>query len=83
MASPDNIHRRIVIEYGQMYAYVYMTDAVGKVLEEESFKQPFRQDRRDVADEAKDCFDNIWEWLNETVNVTPLQDTGDEKPESE
>lgn len=73
-ATPDTIQRRIVVEYGHWYAYVYITDADGKVLEDDSFKQPFRLDRKDVSEEAKDCYDNIWDWLNETVNITPLQD---------
>lgn len=80
-ATPDTVIRRIVVEYGHWYAYVYMTDASGKVLEDESFKQPFRLDRKDVGDESKDCYDSIWDWLNETVNVTPLQDGGDGKPD--
>lgn len=82
-ASRDNVVRRIVVEYGHWYAYVYMTDADGKVLEEESFKQPFRLDKRDVADETEDCYRSVWDWLNDTVNVTPLQDGGDGPAESD
>jgi len=66
----DHVHRRIVVEYGQLYAYLYMTDGNGKVIEEEQYKQPFRQDRADVADEAEDCYRSVWDWLNDTINVT-------------
>lgn len=76
MNLEDHIQRRIVVEYGSLYVYLYMADASGKVLDDESFKQPFRLSKRDIADETKDCYDSIWEWLNETVNVTPLQDSG-------
>ena len=77
--TPDTVQRRIVVEYGHWYAYVYMTDASGKVLEDESFRQPFRLERKDIGDESEDCYRNIWDWLNETVNITPLQDTDDGK----
>lgn len=81
-AQRDYVHRRIVVEYGCLYAYVYLTDGAGKLIEEESFKQPIRMERRDVAEEADDCFRSIWDWLNDTVNVTPLQDTDDDSAES-
>lgn len=75
----DHIQRRIVVEYGSLYVYVYMADAAGKVLEEDCFKQPFRLDRKDVSDESGDCYSAVWDWLNEVVNVTPLQDTDRDK----
>jgi hypothetical protein len=59
-----------------------MTDANGKVLEEETFKQPLRLDKRDIADEADDCYRSVWDWLNDTVNVTPLQGTDNDEAES-
>ena len=83
MMERDHIHRRIVIEYGCVYAYCYITDGNGKVMDEESFKQPYRMDRPDVAEEAKELYDLVWEHLNETVNVMPLQDMGGDEPESE
>ena len=66
-AEKDYVHRRIVIEYGRLYAYIYITDQDGKVLEEEAFKQPFRLDFKDVKEEAKECFDNTYQWLQDTV----------------
>jgi len=44
----EDVLRRIVIEYGQLYAYIYLTDGHGKLLDEEVFKQPFRLDRKDA-----------------------------------
>lgn len=82
MSGTDHVHRRIVVEYGALYAYVYMTDANGKILDEDRFKQPFRLDKRDIADESEDCYRSIWDWLNDTVNVTPLQGGGDDEAES-
>lgn len=78
----DNVHRRIVVEYGQRYAYVYMTDGNGKLVpdKEESFKQPYVIDRKDVADEANECFDLVWQHLDDTVNTInggDLQDFAD------
>lgn len=80
--QPDHVERRIVIEYGCLYVYVYMTDSNGKLLNEESFKQPLRLPRRDVFEEARDTYDYLWDWLNDTVNVTPLQEDGDEPSQS-
>lgn len=79
----EDVLRRIVIEYGQQYAYVYMTDGSGRLIDEEVFKQPFRIDRKDAFEEAKDAYDNAYDWLNDTVNVTPLQEDVDEAAESD
>jgi hypothetical protein len=79
----EDVLRRIVIEYGQQYAYVYMTDGSGRLIDEEVFKQPFRLDRKDAFEEAKDAYDNVFDWLNDTVNVTPLQEDVDEAAESD
>jgi hypothetical protein len=80
----EDVLRRIVIEYGQLYVYLYMTDGNGKILDEEVFKQPFRLDRKDAAEEAKDTYDNTYDWLNDIVNVTPpLQGDDDDKADSE
>ena len=69
MSTPekDYVYRRIVIEYGRLYAYSYITDQDGKVLEEEVFKQPFRLDFRDVKEEAKECFDTVYQHLQDTI----------------
>ena len=80
----EDVLRRIVVEYGQLYVYIYMTDGNGKVLDEEVFKQPWRLDRKDAFEEAKDTYDSIFDWVNEIVNVTPpLQGGDDGKAESD
>jgi hypothetical protein len=80
----EDVLRRIVIEYGQIYVYVYMTDGNGKVLDEEVFKQPWRLERKDALEEAKDTYDTVFDWVNEIVNVTPaLQEDEDGEAESE
>lgn len=66
--EPDSIERRIVIEYGRVYAYLLITDADGKPLDEEVFRQPYRLERREAQEEAKDAYDVIYDWLNETIN---------------
>lgn len=79
----EDVLRRIVIEYGQLYAYIYLTDGSGKLLDEEVFKQPFRLDRKDAFEEAKDAYDAAYDWINEIVNVTPLQEDDDDEADSE
>lgn len=67
----EDVIRRIVIEYGQMYVYLYMTDGSGRLIDEEVFKQPFKLERKEAYEEAKDTYDNTFDWLNDIVNVTP------------
>lgn len=78
----DYVQRRIVIEYGLVYAYCYMTDGNGKLLEEESFRQPYRLERKDALEESKDTYDLVWQHLSDTVNVTPLQEGDDDAADS-
>ena len=78
----DEVHRRIVVEYGRVYAYLYITDGSGKVLDEEAFKQPFRLDLKDVREEATDCFQEVYQWLQDTVLWYATARDEDELPES-
>lgn len=64
----DAVERRIVVEYGRQYAYVYVTDGDGKVLDDESFKQPYRLERKESHEEAKECYAVLYDWLNDTIN---------------
>lgn len=82
-AEKDYVFRRIVIEYGRLYAYVYITDQDGKVLEEESFKQPFRLDFKDVKEESKDCFDSVYQHLQDTILWYATARDEEDLPDSE
>lgn len=66
-AEKDEVVRRVVVEYGHHYAYAYLADSNGRVLQEEAFKQPFRLERKDVHEEATDCWQQIYQWLQDTV----------------
>ena len=81
----EDVVRRIVVEYGQVYAYCYMTDGNGQLIDEEVWKQPFRLDRKEVHEEAKDCYDQVYDWLNDSINVQgpPLQEDGDHPAQSD
>ena len=79
-AGKDTVLRRITVEYGHWYVYAYLTDASGKVLEEETFKQPFRLDRKDAAEEASDGWHNMYQWLLDTC-VFPSARDGDKPPD--
>ncbi len=76
---PDYVERRIVLEYGRQYAYVYMTTGDGKLIagREESFKQPFRLELKEARDEAGDAWDVLYDFLNDTINF-PTASSGDE-----
>jgi len=81
---PDYVERRIVIEYGRQYVYLYMTTGDGKLLpnREESFKQPYVLERAEAAEEAVELWDLAYDHLNDIVNVT-LQERDDEESESD
>ena len=64
----DSVERRIVVEYGRQYAYLYLTDGNGRVIDDESFKQPYRLERKESHEEAKDAYDVIFDWMNDTIN---------------
>ena len=64
----DSVERRIVGEYGLQYAYLYVTDGYSKVLDDESFKQPYRLERKESHEEAKDAYDVLYDLLNDTIN---------------
>jgi hypothetical protein len=67
---PDYVERRIVLEYGRQYAYVYMTTGDGKMLagREESFRQPFRLELKEAREEAQMAWDVLYDFLNDTIN---------------
>ena len=78
----DEVYRRIVVEYGRWYVYVYVTDSNGKLLVEESFKQPFRLDWKDSAEEARDCWQFLYQYLQDTVLWYSTARDDDETPDS-
>lgn len=78
----DHIQRRIVIEYGLRYVYLYMVDGAGKVVDDESFRQPYRLERQECYEEAKDIYDLLYDSLNDTINFpTAGNDDAGGKPE--
>ena len=64
----DDVYRRVVVEYGLQYVYVYLADQTGKVILDESFKQPYRLERKEAAEESREMWDFIYDMLNETIN---------------
>jgi len=81
---PDYVHRRVVVEYGRRYVYATLTDSNGKIHAEELFKQPYLLDPKDAADEARDCFDAMYQHISDTVVFPNSASSGEEpdKPES-
>lgn len=77
----DTIVRRVVVEYGHWYVYLYITDGNGRVLDEDTFKQPFRLERKDISDEATDCYQNTYQWISDITVFSASIDP--EPPESD
>lgn len=80
----DYVERRIIVEYGRRYVYLTLADADGKILagREEVFTQPFLLDRKDSWEEADDCWQTVYQWLNDVI-VFPLPEGRDKKAESD
>lgn len=76
---PDYVERRIVLECGRQYAYLYMTTGDGKMISgrEESFKQPFRMELKEVREEAGDAWDVLYDFLNDTINFPTAGNEGE------
>ena len=77
MQHQDHIERRIVVEFGLRYAYAYITDGAGKLIDEESFKQPYKLERKECHEEATDVYSLVYDSLNELINF-PTASSGDE-----
>lgn len=80
--EPDNIVRRIVVEYGRVYVYAYVTDGGGKMLDEDVFKQPYRLDKSDAVEEAGELYGIIYDTLNDNINW-PSASAGEDDEQSE
>lgn len=79
---PDYVERRIVVEFGLQYVYLYITDGAGKLSDEESFKQPYRLERKECHAESKDIYDLLYDSLNDIINFPTAGSEGaDGKPE--
>lgn len=82
MMSKQEVMRRVVVEYNQRYAYMYITDRNGKVLDDECFRQPFDLAQREVSEEARELYDIIYDHCNETINWPTAGSAGeDDTPE--
>jgi hypothetical protein len=80
---PDYVQRRVIIEFGRRYVYVTLTDANGKLYEEEVFQQAYLLDPKDANDEARECFDCVYQYLSDTMIFPTARDDGEKgKPES-
>ena len=75
----DYVERRIVIEYGRGYVYLYMTTGDGKLIadREESFRQAYLLDRKESHEEALELWDLAYDHLNDIVNLTLQEGDGD------
>lgn len=64
----DAVERRIVVEFGRRYAYLYLTDRDGKVIDEDLFTQPYLLERKEAFEEAKEAYHFIYDYLNDSIN---------------
>ncbi len=59
---------KIVIDFSQKYASVYICDGEGKVRDSDHFRFPYELTRKDVVSEVNDMYAMVYDWLNDTLN---------------
>lgn len=64
----DTIQRRLVVEYGSRYVYLYVADGNGKVIDEDAFTQPYRLERKEIIEEVEVIYGLLYDHLNDTIN---------------
>ena len=72
------IEGRVVIDVSRKYVSVYRCDGAGKVTDEDHFAFAFRLDRQDALAEISDLYAFIYDWLNDTMNGGPDEDSARE-----
>lgn len=82
----DQVHRRIVVEFGLQYVYLRHEYADGKIVPgtEEVWQQAYRLERAEAAEEATECYQCFFQWMQDHVLNTggKLQGDDDDKPNS-
>jgi hypothetical protein len=65
----DVVHRRIVVEFGLLYVYLREENADGKIVRnsEEVWKQPYRLERLEALEEATQCYQFFFQWMQDHV----------------
>ena len=78
----DTIQRRLVVECGLRYVYLYVADGNGKVLDEDAFTQPYRLERKECVEEVEVMYGILYDHLNDTINFPTAGNGGpSDKPE--
>lgn len=84
--KPDQVHRRIVVEFGLQYVYLRHEYADGKIVPEteEVWQQAYRLERAEAAEEATECYHWFFQWMQDYVLSTggKLQGDDDDKRNS-
>lgn len=84
--KPDQVHRRIVVEFGLQYVYLRHEYADGKIVPdtEEVWQQAYRLERAEAAEEATECYQWFFQWMQDYVLSTggKLQGDDDDKRNS-
>lgn len=82
----DQVHRRIVVEFGLRYVYLRHEYADGKIVPdtEEVWQQAYRLERSEAAEEATECYHWFFQWMQDYVLSTggKLQGDDDDKRNS-
>ena len=83
----DRIEGKIVVDVTRSHAWVYLCDGDGVILDQDSFRWPFRLDRKDAGVEASNIHGVLFDYLNDSCNVgwddTDAASAGEESPDSE
>lgn len=65
----DPIVGKVVLDFSRKYVSIYLCEGDGTIKDFDHFKYPFRLEYKDARQETKDCFDFLYDWCNDTVNM--------------
>jgi len=77
------LHMMKEVQRDLQLTYLYITHAKAKIVEEVAWKQPFGVELKDLRDESHDCFQEIYQWLQDTILWYATARDDEESAESE
>lgn len=72
----DPIVGKVVVDFSRKYISVYLCEGDGRIRDFDHFRFPIRLETREARQEAKDAFDFLYQWANESLNDDELQEDG-------
>jgi hypothetical protein len=75
--TPDVIRRRIVIDFGSRYVYAALTDANGKIIDEEVWSEPYPLTAAEVTEESREAWQCVYQHFLDSMVFPSASDAGE------